>query len=674
MDTRLNRRELLVGAVGAATAVGTLDARRPQPNRYVAGEGDMEFLDLLNTCYRMVWPNGELQNLSMLYSPAWNGFVEGPTWGAWWIQNSYGPTYCGLPFFTEPYRTFLQNAQDLWFDQMGDGKRKGAHDWVAPDGCLCDAAAPGWVVYKQGDGNIAIHDWGVEFTAAGIVMQAELLLISRDETAIRRYLPMLERCAEFVASRRDPENELFLAGPAGNLLAPSYAGHRRADGTYSMGYLTGLSVTYIAALDRLAELEKLAGRPVEAGRYAERSRRARLGLARVTTEEGYLIKSLDPDGVRHGVYGEPKHGYFEAVCNHDAVALRVVADEQARRIYAKMARIAGLRPHGVVITNYPSLDDMYTEPTGLWQFGTWVNGGHWTTCEARMILADFRMGGYAAARRATEHILEFARMFRTDNPLVEFGNAVYQPQHPINCCYDTWGAPLGMLRGLFEYLYKADTLTLVPHIPPGISRLEQRFPVLWGSKRIYLDISGEGPVRSVLINGKPGGDHDGETVALRYDALPASAQVSILLGSGRPRRAVRGLAPPHDLRRTDADIAAALRELAGDEALAGKAAAAIDRVARFYDALRHAGLHETYAGSHAALILRYREAVLERLALRKAGRLPELPEASRRAADMSYVEAVQRLADGLDAWASRGGGSGASGQPDVYSLWQRSTK
>ena len=35
---------------------------------------------------------------------------------------------------------------------------------------------------------------------------------------------------------------------------------------------------------------------------------------------------------------------------------------------------------------------MYEEPEGLWAFGTWVNGGHWSTCEARMMLAYYRLG------------------------------------------------------------------------------------------------------------------------------------------------------------------------------------------------------------------------------------------------------------------------------------------
>ena len=104
---------------------------------------------------------------------------------------------------------------------MGDGKHQGNNNWVAPDGCLCDAAAPGSIYYKQGDGRIDIHDWGMEFTAAGVVLQSELLLISRDLQAIKHYLPLLERCANFLETRRDPKNNLFLAGPAGNCWPPA---------------------------------------------------------------------------------------------------------------------------------------------------------------------------------------------------------------------------------------------------------------------------------------------------------------------------------------------------------------------------------------------------------------------------------------------------------------------
>ena len=137
----------------AVTPCPAASTSEPQfDGKHYRDRGDVEYLRLLDTARRMFEPDPELQNLAMLYEPKWDGFVEGPTWDAWWIQNSYGTTYSILPLLREPFVTFLQHAQDLWFDQMGDGHRTGAtppFDWVAPDGCLCDAARPGWIVYKQ---------------------------------------------------------------------------------------------------------------------------------------------------------------------------------------------------------------------------------------------------------------------------------------------------------------------------------------------------------------------------------------------------------------------------------------------------------------------------------------------------------------------------------------------
>jgi len=505
--------------------------------KFYRGEGDAEYLQLLDIARRMFAPDAEFQNMPMLYMPAWNGLVEGPTWGAWWIQNSYGTTYCALPFYPEPFVTFLQNSQDLWFNQIGDGKRTWKwqqHEWVVPDGQLCDAASPGWVFPKQGDGRVDIHDWGMEFTAAGLLMQSELLLISRDAKAIPHYLPLLERCANFIETRRDPKTNLFLAGPAGNLLAPSYAGWKKPDGTYDKGYLTGLSVTYIAALDRLIEIEKLAGHADKAKLYADRRDLARKGLPLLTTDDGYFIMSMDPDGTKHGVFGAPKHSYFESSPNHDAICFRVADDAQAEKIYTKIASIPGLRPHGFVIPNYPSYDDMYEKPQGLWGFGTWVNGGHWSTCEARMVMAYYRLGKHEDARRSMKQLLTFARRFRMDNPLTKCGSDVYQPREPINLCYDTFGPAAAFVRGLFEYLYRGEGLTLIPHVPPGITRLEQHFPVRFGPKRLYLATCGSGPVTAVSINGKPWTRFDPKSVLLTCDDLPDEAAIVIALGGAKP--------------------------------------------------------------------------------------------------------------------------------------------
>lgn len=514
-----------------------LRGARAYEGRFIRGKGDVAYLKLLDTARRMFAPDPELPNLPMLHEPRWNGFVEGPTWGAWWIQNSYGTTFSALPLLTEPMTAFLANSQALWFDQMGDGTSVRPHarwQWVPPDGALCDAAAPGFYVAKQGDGQVDIHDWGMEFAAAGLLMQAELLLIGRDRDAIAAYLPKLERTAHFLDTRRERSNNLYLAGPAGNLLAPSYAGYRKPDGTYGMAYLTGLSVTTIAALDRLIELERLMGRRDQAASFAKRRAATRRGLDSFLESDGYFIRSLDPDGVRHGVLGAEKHGYIEASPNHDAVCFRVADDGLATRIMAKLTSVGGLRPHDFILPNYPSYDDMYEKPEGLWAYGAWVNGGHWSTCEARMIVAYFRTGLWDDARRSMKKLLTFAERFRMDNPLTEFGNNVYQPGQPVNLTYDAFGPPAAMLRGLFQYEYNADGLTLRPRIPPTILQLEQRFPIRLGRKQIWLATVGSGRITRVWVDGRRWRRHTSAEVRLPYDSIGDTVRVVIGLGGATP--------------------------------------------------------------------------------------------------------------------------------------------
>ncbi|MCC6445805.1 MAG: hypothetical protein IT210_20415 [Armatimonadetes bacterium] len=606
--------------------------------QYYSGTGDADYLEMLDIARRMFAPDPVLQNASMIYEPRWNGLSEGPTWNAWWIQNSYGLTYSALPFYTEPFTTFLQNSQDMWFDRMGDGRTRRAYkydqvyEWVAPDGSLCDAATPEIYYPKQGDGRVDIHDWGMEFTAAGLLMQAELLLISRAEEAVAIYLPKLERCADFIESRRDPRNDLFLAGPAGNLLAPSYAGWQKPDGAFDKAYLAGLSITYIAALDRLIELETMAGNEPKAALYAERRERARQGLPLLQTEEGYFIKSLDPDGTRHGVYGAEKHGYFESVCNHDAIAFRVADDVQAEKIYRKIASIPGLRPHHFIITNYPGLDDMYVEPTGIWEFGMWVNGGNWSTCEARMILGYYRLGQYADALQSMRHLYRFARRFQLDNPYSNFGGTVSWYRHPIYITCDTFGVPAAFVRGLFEYLYRADGLRLRPHIPPGITRLEQKFPIRFGQKRLYLATTGSGPITGVRINGKPWQSFDAASVFLPdSEEIPETACIRIGLGGSEPEEFAP--AKPVEIRRPDPQ----------DERLKEWA----ERITRFRNLLLEADLQDIYEEAHARLALECMAAAESRRQMKAEGRIELLPEPSRSAADESFATAALRICEGL---------------------------
>ena len=406
------------------------------------------------------------------------------------------------------------------------------------------------------------------------------------------------------------------------------------------------------------------------------------------TDEGYLIKSMDPDGTKHGVYGAEKHGYFEAVCNHDAMAFRVVDDVQARRIYDKIASIPGLRRHDVIITNCPGLDDTYADTSDwLWSFGTWVNGGHWTTAEARMILGYYRVGAYDDARRSMKHILSFAKQFRMDNNLTEFGSKPYQPKEPINCVYDTWGAPAALIRGLFEYLYRAEGLILMPHIPPAITRLEQRFPIRFGAKRLYLSTVGSGPVSGVRVNGEAWESFDGQSITLPYDKMPETARIQIALGGAEfpelstSREETPSLFPgPEDALWEMEAYGKALSE-GGPSGCSGTAKADLpapcvpfSTIGTFYNSLVTAGFGDTYEAQHARITCEYMRAIQERLKMKAAGSLLPLPDASQCAADKSYWDTAVKLADGLSRTVSAYEGSGDSGKAMILSLWKESQK
>ncbi len=339
----LGRVILAGGCSGPAFAGETPAGAAAAPGRYdgqfCAGEGDTDFLRLIDESFAGFHPNPVVPNLAMIYRPDWDTFVEAGGWQGWWIQNSYGFAYAATPFLQEPWFSLLQRSLDLFWDNQGDGKRQGG--WagpvlVAPDGCLGDCAAPGKIMYKQGDGDVSRHDWFHEATAAGVVMQAEILLASRDRQALACYLPRMKRACDSIERSRDPKNALFLVGPACNLLAPSYGGVRQPDGSFGKGYLAGVSITYLAALDRMVELLKLAGDQASLAEYQRRQKITRESLPQLLADAGYFVKSLEPGGVQHGVLGQKQFGYLEGVVNADAVALRVADDRTASSIYRQI--------------------------------------------------------------------------------------------------------------------------------------------------------------------------------------------------------------------------------------------------------------------------------------------------------------------------------------------------
>lgn len=350
--------------------------------RWVEGDGDVASLKLIDKAFESMDVSSEMANLAMFYKRDWDGFVLSNTaWPGWWIQNTYGPSYGLMPFLEEPYATWIKNAQALWFLNMADGKRADENGYIAPDGSLCDAAQVyrnggrdigfghyNWphssdtindgkikmnmVYYRQGDAGHEANDWPVGFTAAGLVMESERLLVSRDIENIKKQLPKLKRAAAFLDSRRDQELNLLKGGKGSNLLAPSFDGSIDVDCKKQLAYLTELSITYSAALSRLAEVFDIVGEKQSAEEYRITEKKVRSALSAMMDDQGSFIRFQDPDGTRHGVYGAEEYGYFEATPNHDAVCLRVVDDVASKQIIERMVSITELAPHDLIITNY----------------------------------------------------------------------------------------------------------------------------------------------------------------------------------------------------------------------------------------------------------------------------------------------------------------------------------
>ena len=236
---------------------------------HISGQGNPAYLQLIDKSFGALRSSPTLPNLKMLYKSATDMFSEGFIWGTgWWIQNSYGFTMGAIPLLDGFWSHILQNSYDAFWQRIGDGKRIGAdngqpthvnYSFCAPDGSLGDCVLKDGIIYRQGDGDVNAYDWFYEATAAGVHMQADILLFDRRPEKIQRYLPLMWRSLNHIESAR-AENGLLLVGAAANLLAPSYGGScNRETGEVGKGYLTGLSVTYSAALKKCAELCKMVG-------------------------------------------------------------------------------------------------------------------------------------------------------------------------------------------------------------------------------------------------------------------------------------------------------------------------------------------------------------------------------------------------------------------------------
>jgi hypothetical protein len=197
----------------------------------------------------------------------------------------------------------IANSQKLWFDHQGDGKTRTRTATSRPTAASSTRRTSRSWYYRQGDGRHDIHDWFMEATAAGVLLQSELLLISRDEKGDR-----VATCRSSSGrptsskTRRDPKTGLYLGGPACNLLAPSFAGWKNptARTTRPITRDCKSPTSPRSTVDRAG---KTCRPRADRRRYEKRRDLAKQSLPKLITDEGYFLNSIDPDGTKHGLLG-----------------------------------------------------------------------------------------------------------------------------------------------------------------------------------------------------------------------------------------------------------------------------------------------------------------------------------------------------------------------------------
>jgi hypothetical protein len=312
---------LLVACVSPA-AVSSFDGA------FFAGDGDDTYLALVDAARRLLSaadPKAEFMTLTGVLDGTTNALTEGAQWaGNIWTQNTYGFGLTAAPFLDAAQRAWLQTSYNWWFDHRGDGGQKYGGLPDVPAGMLCDNGSPTGCNYMQcgpgrnakltrwsstnatskyqatldayeqkrrvnssssrvGDTEALGHDWIIEGSLAGVIMQAEMLLATRNITGARRMLPVFKELSDFLETRRvqdasalTPGSQgLFFAGNGANLLAPGFGGQPLPRGCLfnascgkpgfggccqqrGFAYLAGLTVTYSGVLDRLISLEAMA--------------------------------------------------------------------------------------------------------------------------------------------------------------------------------------------------------------------------------------------------------------------------------------------------------------------------------------------------------------------------------------------------------------------------------
>jgi hypothetical protein len=191
--------------------------------------------------------------------------------------------------------------------------------------------------------------------------------------------------------------------------------------------------------------------------------------------------------------------------------------------------------------------------------------------------------------------------------------------------------------------------------------LEQRDPVRFGRKKLYLSTVGTGWITEVRVNGQEWKTFDLDSVFLPYAQTPETARVQIMFGGTQPTRESE---VPKEARQPSMEIERG--RLSPELSALDKRAV---RLRNFSERLAKAGLDESYEAAHARLALRCIAIIHIRQQLQRDGQIASLPGVSQVAADKSYVDTAVKICDGLEKVLDSYKIANDSNQQKIHRLW-----
>ena len=108
-----------------------------------------------------------------------------------------------------------------------------------------------------------------------------------------------------------------------------------------------------------------------------------------------------------------------------------------------------------------------------------------------MIMGYYRVGAFADIMKSVGRLLEGLRNNICYDIASNWGEVEMYPDRPGGKL-DGFGVPGAALRGLFEYIYHAGSLEIIPHMPQDVEYYEQLQPVRFGDKKVYMIVEGSG--------------------------------------------------------------------------------------------------------------------------------------------------------------------------------------